>query len=57
MKLLKNGFIYDGSGAEPFKGDILIEEDKIINISSNIQPEEGYEVVDLAFERFKQCLS
>ena len=47
MKLLKNGFIYDGSGAEPFKGDIQIEEDKIINISSNIQPEEGCEVVDL----------
>ena len=47
MILLKNGFVYDGSGAKPFKGDILIEDDKILDISDNIQPEEGWEVVDL----------
>lgn len=47
MILLKNGFVYDGSGAKPFKGDILIEGDKILNISNNIQPEEDWKVVDL----------
>ena len=47
MILLKNGFVYDGSGAKPFKGDILIEGDKILDITDNIQPEEGWEVVDL----------
>ena len=47
MILLKNGFVYDGSGAKPFKGDILIEDDKILDVSDNIQPEEGWEVVDL----------
>ena len=27
--LLKNGMLYDGSGAAPVKGDILIEDDRI----------------------------
>lgn len=47
MIILKNGLVYDGSGAKPFKGDILIQDDKIIDISNNIQPEEGWEVIDL----------
>ena len=47
MIFLKNGLVYDGSGAKPFKGDILIEGDKILNISNNIQPEADWEVVDL----------
>ena len=47
MIILKNGVVYDGSGTKPFKGDILIEGDRILNISDNIQPEEGWEVVDL----------
>ena len=47
MIFLKNGLVYDGSGAKPFKGDILIKDDKIIDISNNVQPEEGWEVVDL----------
>ena len=47
MIILKNGLVYDGSGAKPFKGDILIKDDKIIDISNNIQPEEGWEVIDL----------
>ena len=29
MIFLKNGLVYDGSGAKPFKGDILIEDDKM----------------------------
>ena len=47
MIILKNGLVYDGSGTKPFKGDILIEGDRILNISNNIEPEEGWEVVDL----------
>lgn len=25
MKLFKGGLIYDGTGSEPFRGDILVE--------------------------------
>jgi len=37
--LLKNGKIYDGSGALPFSGDVLIESDKIIKLGANIASE------------------
>ena len=47
MKLLKSGLIYDGTGSMPFKGDILVDNDKIINISESIQPEDGWEVIDI----------
>ncbi|MCX8016074.1 MAG: amidohydrolase family protein [Patescibacteria group bacterium] len=33
--LIKNGTIINGSGKEPFKGDILIKDKKIIDISFN----------------------
>ena len=35
-QLLKNGKIYDGTGGEPYLGDILIEEDRIAKIASHI---------------------
>lgn len=44
--LLKNGRIYDGSGAEPVTGDILVEGERIARIGQNLQSE-GAEVVDL----------
>ena len=47
MRLFKNSFIYDGSGAAPFKGDILVGNDKIVRVEETIQPEEGWDVVDL----------
>ena len=47
MILFKHGLIYDGTGAEPFIGDILVDDDKIINVEKSIQPEEGWEIVDL----------
>ena len=47
MKLFKSGLIYDGTGSEPFHGDILVENDKIIKVSEDIRPEEGWEVIDL----------
>ena len=41
MKLFKNGLIYDGTGSEPFHGDILVDNDKILRIEAEIQPEDG----------------
>ena len=35
-QLLKNAKIYDGTGAEPFTGDILIEQDRIAKIAPSI---------------------
>ncbi len=45
--LLKNGKIYDGSGKEPFHGDILFEDDKILEVGENIDGSGADSVVDL----------
>ena len=47
MKLFKNALIYDGTGSAPFNGDILVDNDKIVNVDKDIQTEEGWEVIDL----------
>ena len=47
MKLFKSGLIYDGTGSAPFHGDILVENDKILKVAESIQPEDGWEVIDL----------
>ncbi len=47
MKLFKSGLIYDGTGSEPFKGDILVENDKIVKVGKDIMAEEGWEVIDI----------
>ena len=47
MKLFKNGLIYDGTGAEAFKGDILTDDDRIVKVDDFIQSEEGWEIIDL----------
>ena len=47
MKLFKSGLIYDGTGSEPFKGDILVENDKIVKVGKDILAEEGWEVIDI----------
>lgn len=44
--LLKNGLIYDGTGSEPFSGDILIKDDMLEEIGINLQDDEA-EVIDL----------
>ncbi len=44
--LLTGGRIYDGTGAEPFVGDILIEDDKILEVAPKIASEDA-EIVDL----------
>ena len=38
-QLLKNAKIYDGTGAEPFAGDILLEDDRIAQVGPSIQAE------------------
>ena len=47
MKLYKNAFIYDGTGSQPFKGDVLVEDDKIIKVEKEIDPETDWETIDL----------
>ncbi|NLD17596.1 MAG: D-aminoacylase [Tissierellia bacterium] len=42
--LIKNGLIVDGTGAERYKGDILLEDNKIKQIGENLN-EEGIEKV------------
>ena len=45
--LLKNCKIYDGTGAEPFMGDILISDDKILKVAPSIEEGEAEKVYDL----------
>ena len=35
----KNGTIYDGTGAEPYVGDVLIEDDRIPAVGGTIAQE------------------
>ena len=47
MKLFKDAFIYDGTGADGFRGDILVENDRIVKVERCIIPEDGWEVIEL----------
>ena len=47
MILFKGGYIYDGTGSEPFIGDILVDNDKIVKVEHDIPVEDGWDVVDL----------
>ena len=44
--LLKNAKIYDGSGNEPFIGDCLVEDEKIIAVGESLSDSDA-EVIDL----------
>lgn len=44
--LLKNAKIYDGTGALPFRGDLLIDGERIVKIGSGLEEEEE-RVIDL----------
>ena len=35
--LFKGGLIYDGTGAKPYKGDVLIEDDVIVDVAPVIR--------------------
>lgn len=45
--LLKNAKIYDGSTNDAFTGDVLIEDDRIVQVAPTIQTSDEYEVIDL----------
>ena len=45
--LFKGGTIYDGSGGKPFKGDVLIEGERILRVSENLDVEAD-KVVDIS---------
>lgn len=40
MKLIRNGLIHDGSGAPPFRGDLLLKGDKILEVGPCLRCEE-----------------
>ena len=44
--LFKNGTIIDGSGAKPFSGDVLIEDDRILAVGGEIA-EEADRIIEL----------
>ena len=44
--LLKNGKIYDGTGANAFPGDVLVEDEKIIAVGRSLEAEAD-KVIDL----------
>lgn len=37
--LFRNGKIYDGTGAEPYVGDVLIEDDRILAVGPSVDRE------------------
>ena len=45
-QLLKNAIIYDGTGSAPFRGDVLIEDDRIVKVGENLS-EDADAVCDL----------
>ena len=44
--LLKKGRIYDGTGADAFVGDILVEDERIVTVGDDLR-EEADQVIDL----------
>lgn len=48
MILFKNGLVYDGTGNDAFKADVLVENDRIVKVEKDIPAEAGYEVVDIS---------
>ncbi|MCR5824489.1 MAG: amidohydrolase family protein [Lachnospiraceae bacterium] len=45
--LLKAGKLYDGSGSDPVMGDVLIEDDKILEIGLDIDEKRADKVIDV----------
>ena len=44
--LIKNGLIVDGSGDQPYIGDILIEKEKIVAIEKSIDCKDIDRIID-----------
>ncbi len=50
-QLFKNGMIYDGTGNDPFKGEILVEDDKIVKVCNYADSEgTGNEDADVTYD-------
>ncbi len=45
--LFKNAKVYDGSGAAPFMGDVLVEGDRIVQAGANVAAPAECRVIDL----------
>ncbi len=45
--VFKNGLIYDGTGAKPYIGDVLIEDDKVVSVGEAVDTSAADKVVDL----------
>jgi len=46
--LLKNGKIFNGTGEEPFTGNVLYEDDRIITVGPDIGESEAEQVIDIS---------
>jgi N-acyl-D-amino-acid deacylase len=44
--LLTNVVVYDGTGAEPFRGDVRIEGDRIVAVAPRLEPDAGETLLD-----------
>ncbi len=47
ITLLKKGIIYDGTGHEPYSGDILMEDERIKEVGKNITEDKAEHIIDL----------
>lgn len=45
--LLKNARVYDGTGSKPFRADVRIAGDRIIEVKPSLRPRDGEKVRDL----------
>ena len=45
--LFQNGMVVDGTGAKPYQADVLVAEDRIVEIGK-ITPDSTMEVIDAA---------
>lgn len=45
--LLQNGKLYDGTGAEPIMGDVLLDGDRIEAVGTALSPDGAEQVIDL----------
>lgn len=44
--LIKNGLIYDGTGKPPFKGDVLVNGERIVEVGGTYDPSCARKVID-----------
>ena len=45
--LLTNARIYDGTGADAFQGNVLVEDDRIVQAGADVSCDDADQVIDL----------